>query len=133
MASASSKKQDPTSSVYLEYQKNATTAMELQAQVLEGLKLGKPLAELLLLALEALGKLTHEDTSVTQAKADLSAMYGYVLKDPAGVEYETKQLEARMVKMEEALQSDDVPDCDKRVIEAALLSHQKALRRLNGN
>ena len=124
------KEQDLSKAVYAEYQKNATTAMTLQAQVLTGLKTGRPLAELLLLALEALSKLTHEDTALKQAEADLSAVYGYVLEEPGSVELEIRKLEERMEKMNEALKADDVPDSDKRVLEASILAHQKAIRRL---
>ena len=131
MAMASpAKEQDQEKTVYAEYQKNTTAAMALQAEVLTGLKTGRPLAELLLLALEALSRLTHTDTGLKQARDDLSAIYGYVLEEPGSVELEIRQLEERMEKMNEALKADDIPDSDKRVIEAAILAHQKAVRRL---
>ena len=118
---------------YAEYQKNTTAAMQLQAEVLNGLKIGKPLAELLLLALEALSKLTHTDTALKQAQDDLAAVYGYVLADPGSADIEIQHLEERMGKMKEALLADDIPDCDKRVIEAAILAHQKAIRHLQNS
>ena len=131
MGKSSEKDQDL--SVYVEYQKNSTEAMNLQAEILTGLKTGRPLAELLLLALEALSKLTHTDTCLKQAKDDLAAVYAYVLEEPSSVQMEIQQLEGRMQKMQEALKADDIPDNDKRVIEAAILAHQKAIRRLQGN
>ena len=124
------KGKEETKDVYAEYQKNTTLAMNLQAEVLSGLKLGKPLPELLLKALEALSCLTHTDTALTQAKEDLAAMYAYVLEEPDSVQLEIDQLETRMARMKEALTADDIPDHDKRVIEAAILAHQKAVRRL---
>lgn len=115
--------------LYKEYQDNKRLVDGLKTKILKGIPEGKDLSILLGWALDAVGKLTHDEVFYTQAKRDLGIIYGLALKEPGPLQQEAEAARDRLEKIRAACVLE--PDTGARSrMEAAIRAHEDLIARL---
>lgn len=117
--------------LYKEYQDNGRLVEGLKTEILKGIPEGKDLSILLGWALDAVGKLTHDEVFYTQAKRDLGIIYGLALKEPGPLQQEAEAARDRLERIRAACILE--PDTGARSrMEAAIRAHEDLIARLQG-
>lgn len=115
--------------LYKEYQDNKRLVDGLKTKILKGIPEGKDLSILLGWALDAVGKLTHDEVFYTQAKKDLGIIYGLALKEPGPLQQEAEAARDRLERIKAACILEPEAGARSRM-EAAIRAHEDLIARL---
>lgn len=118
--------QDRTLEVYRTYQENIKRSGQLQTEILKGLQAGTDIYTLFLKAVEAISRMTSNNTFYTQTEADLKSIYGIGLQQPAPLMLELTETKERLQRLREAEQREPNIDSIKRAVKA----HQNRIAEL---
>ena len=117
--------------VYREYQDNIKACGQLQTDILKGARAGADPYSLLLKAVEAIAKMTHNSLFYDQVKGDLLTIYGEALLEPVPLAWELEAVEERLGRLQQAVERETAPDSKQR-IQAAIKAHRAEAERLRG-
>lgn len=116
---------------YKEYQDNIRKAGELRSQILYGARAGEAPVALLLKACQCISSMTGDSVFTEQVEADLKAIYGEGLLEPAPIEWELDAVRDRLEKLQKALNKPQTRE-DRERIERAVEAHRKRAGELTG-
>lgn len=117
--------------VYREYQDNIKACGQLQTDILKGARAGADPYSLLLKAVEAIAKMTHNSLFYDQVKGDLLTIHGEALLAPVPLAWELEAVEERLGRLQQAEERETAPDSKHR-IQAAIKAHRAEATRLQG-
>lgn len=112
--------------VYRTYQENIKKSSQLQTEILKGIRSGEDIATLFLKASKAISLMTGNTVFYSQVEADIVAIYGEGLLQPAILEKELSEVEERLSHLQEALKRELEPDSRSR-IEKAIEKHKEKI------
>ena len=112
--------------MYRDYQENIHRAGTLRSEILKGMKRGEDPLALLLKATECIGLMTGDTVLPAQARADILAVYGWGLGEPAPLQAELKSAQDRLDRLTRA----DVPPGQEDRLQGAILAHKDYIEAL---
>ena len=115
--------------IYKKYQENAAKTAEIQAKILKGIKTGKSIYELFLLATEGISILTSNPAFQHQVEEDSVVIYGYGLGEPTVLKQQIEETEKRLSRLKKALEEENNPLAHDR-ISFTVKAHEDELARL---
>ena len=117
--------------MYGTYQQNIKRAGRLRSDILKGLRSGEDPLAILLKALECISLMTGDTMIYTQSKADLLAIYGWGLEQPAPLELELEEAKTRLAMLTRPdLATDRLPLDTRERIQRAVTAHREQIERL---
>lgn len=115
--------------MYDTYQQNIKRAGTLRGDILKGLRAGEDPLAILLKAVECISLMTGDTVVYTQSKADLQAIYGWGLKQPAPLKLELEETKQRLAMLTRPELADAPPDTRER-IQRAITAHREQVASL---
>lgn len=115
-----------TLEVYMTYQENIRKSVQLQTEILKGIKAGEDIYSLFLKAVEAIGCMTSNKLFYTQAEADIKSIYGAGLLEKQPLKLELVEVQTRLQRLTEAQEREQGLDSKQR-IGAAIKAHQNRI------
>lgn len=95
-----------------------------RAAILKGIQAGEPLAKLLLLAVDCIGKITGDRVFPEQSRTDLLTVYGKALLQTETLQIELEGVQARLAMLTRP-ELDAEPEESRRRIQAAIRMHRQ--------
>jgi len=118
--------------VYGRYQQNIKAVGTMRAEILQGVRAGKPIEPLFLKACKMISSMTAEPLFAEQVEHDLVTIYGKGQGAAAVLQAEAEQVQDRLDRMLQALESVTEPG-DRKRLEAAIEAHRNRLQELRGD
>ncbi|MBQ8161780.1 MAG: hypothetical protein IJ083_13690 [Clostridia bacterium] len=115
--------------VYRKYLQNTLASEQLQEAIMRGVREGEDPAKLLLMAVQAIGRMTGSDLIYQVVRRNLLAVYGEALEQEAPLEIMIQDAEGRLQKILAAEAATEDPEM-KEALHQAVTSHQALIRRL---
>lgn len=115
--------------MYAQHQRNIQRAGTLRSDIALGIKRGADPLALLLKALECISLMTGESTLYTQSRADLLAIYGWGLGQPAPLKAELEDAQHRLAMLTRPELKQATPDAQER-IDKAVTAHEELIASL---
>lgn len=124
-----------TREMYATYQENIQRAGELRSDILKGIQTGEDPLALLLRAIECISLMTGDSTIYTQSKADILAVYGWGLGEPAPLEQDLEEARERLARLESiVVNAEGLPEQERdrteRRLQNAIRQHRELIERL---
>ena len=113
-----------------EYQDNIRKAGTLRADILKGLQSGEDLAKIVLQACKVISLQTGDKTFYEQAEAEVTAIYGYGLKEVYPLHRELQKAQERLTKLE-AAEKVEQDTAQKRRLQEAIRRHREKINYIN--
>lgn len=120
------KEREKLREIYSTQQDNIRKAGSLRADILKGMKRGEEPTALLLKAMECISYMTGDATIYAQSKADITAIYGWGLGEPAPLQEELKNAQYRLRRLEAV----EIPTGEEKRLQGAILAHRDYIRKL---
>lgn len=116
--------------VYQEHQDNIKLTYQLTTEIAKGIRAGADIYTLFLKAMDAIGRMTGDRQLLDRTRADLIAIYGVGLREPAPLELEISAAESRLARLRQAAAT--AGDDYAQNINAAIRSHEALIEQLRG-
>ena len=110
--------------IYKAYQDNIKASGRLQTEILKGIKQGADGYSLFLKAVKAISLMTSDIMLYSQIEADIIAIHGAGLLQPAPLDMELDAVQARLERLREAEIRDGETEDTRRRIAAAIKAHE---------
>jgi hypothetical protein len=115
--------------VYAAHQEAIQRSGTLRADILKGIRAGEAPADLLLEALECISLATGDTALYRQGKADLEAVQGWGLENPAPLHWQLQEAQERLEKLSRP-ELDTLPADQRRRITEAKRAQRELIERI---
>ena len=112
--------------MYSDYQENIHRAGTLRSDILKGMKRGEDPLALLLKAVECISLMTGDTVILSQARADILAVYGWGLGETAPLQDELKHAQERLERLTRA----NTPPGQEERLQGAIRAHREYIELL---
>ena len=113
------------------YGENIRRAGSLRADILKGMKQAEDPLELLLKAVDCIGRMTGDAVIYEQAKKDAIAIYGWGLGEPYPLQITRREAVERLKRLENTVAREDIPQADKHRLQEAVKAHRGIIETID--